>query len=163
MPARSDQHLLTALLDEMFWGPAWHGPALRGAIRGVDARAAVKRPAPGAHNVAELVVHAAYWKYVVRRRITGDESLMFPIGGHNFIARDRLTPRAWREDIALLEAEHALLVEAVSALPAKRLAARLGKSPAWTVRQTIQGAAAHDVYHAGQIRLIRKIVERRKT
>lgn len=47
-------------------------------MRGVTAEEALKRPAEGRHNVWELCLHAAYWKYVVRRRLTRDESLEFP-------------------------------------------------------------------------------------
>ncbi|HMF08109.1 MAG TPA: DinB family protein, partial [Thermoanaerobaculia bacterium] len=60
-------------LDEAYDKSAWHGTNLRGSLRGVSAKAADKRPAPGRHNIRELVVHAAYWKYVARRRLTGAE------------------------------------------------------------------------------------------
>lgn len=158
MASLPDRRHLIALLDEMFLGPAWHGPALRDALRGVKADEATRRPAPGRHNVAEIAVHAAYWKYVVRRRIVGDDKLQFPLIGRNYFDRTRLTAAAWRQDLALLDEEHRLLRAAVASLPRTRFAARFRTSPPWTVRQTIQGVAAHDAYHAGQIRLVRRLV-----
>jgi hypothetical protein len=149
----NESRQLIALLDELFWGPAWHGPSLRSALRGVTARDAIRRPAGRRHNVAELAVHTAYWKYMVRRRITRDRQLSFPLDGSNFFRRDALTDRAWRADLRLLEEQHRLLVGVVRQLGPKDLARRLGRSR-WTVARTIQGAAAHDAYHAGQVRLI---------
>src|SRR5688500_2523546 len=58
------------LLDTAYDHASWHGPNLRGAIRGVTPPRAAWRPAPGRHNIWELVVHAAYWKYVAWRRLT---------------------------------------------------------------------------------------------
>ena len=63
--------VLLSLLDEAFDRKAWHGTTLLGSIRGLDAAAAARRPAPGRHNIWEIVVHAAYWKYAVARRIVG--------------------------------------------------------------------------------------------
>ncbi|HJS59272.1 MAG TPA: hypothetical protein VKA01_14315 [Vicinamibacteria bacterium] len=55
--------ILLGLLDEAFDKKAWHGTNLRGSVRGLDARTAAWRPGPRRHNIWELAVHAAYWKY----------------------------------------------------------------------------------------------------
>ena len=52
--------LLLGLLDEAFDKKAWHGPNLRGAVRGVSSDEAAWRPSPDRHNVWEIMVHAAY-------------------------------------------------------------------------------------------------------
>jgi hypothetical protein len=76
--------LLLGLLDEAFERKAWHGPNLRGSLRGLDAKAAAWRPGPGRHNIWETAVHAAYWKYAVRRRLTGEKRGSFARGGSNW-------------------------------------------------------------------------------
>src|SRR4029079_2252035 len=91
----SDIEGLLSLLDEMFLGPAWHGPSLRGALRGVSASQAAWRAHPGRHNIAELTRHAAYWKYAIRRRITGEKRGAFVLDGSNWFPRDRVTPASW--------------------------------------------------------------------
>ena len=118
--------------------------------------AAAWRPQAGAHNVWELLVHAAYWKYVVWRRLTGAARGSFPLQGSNFFPRPgRRTAAAWRDDLRLLDAMHQNLRAAVAATPPHGLEARLPGSTVTRLR-LITGAAAHDVYHAGQIVILKK-------
>src|SRR2546422_7998333 len=70
--------VLLDAIDLAFDHRAWHGPNLRGSIRGVTSREAAWRPGSGRHNIWELVVHAAYWKYAARRRLRGDRRGAFP-------------------------------------------------------------------------------------
>jgi hypothetical protein len=150
---------LLDLLDEAFDKKSWHGPNLRGSIRGVTAAQAAWRPAPGRHNIWELTLHAAYWKYVVRRRITGEKRGSFVLAGSNFFERPvERTEAAWKQDVAILVAEHKALRLAIARLSAaSRQDAREWRSTLHLIR----GAAAHDVYHAGQIRLLRQLQTRR--
>ena len=73
MNTMASKQLILTLLDEAYEERTWHGPNLRQSLRGVSARQAARRPAPGRHNIWELAVHAAYWKYAVRRRLTGEK------------------------------------------------------------------------------------------
>ena len=140
-------------LDEAFDKKSWHGPNLRGAIRGVTAGQAAWRPAADRHNIWELALHSAYWKYVVRRKILREKRGSFVLAGSNFFERPELgsaaTEAAWKRDTTILEAEHRKLRDAVAKLPARAF------TPAMC--HLIRGAAAHDLYHAGQIRLLRRM------
>ena len=138
------------------WGPrAWHGTALKGAVRGITATQALWRPAPERHNIWELVLHMAYWKYAVARRISGAARGSFPREGSNWVPVTDSSERAWRADLALLQQQHVLLVAAVKKLPASRLDSKDGSK--WTHAEQIAGAAAHDLYHTGQLQLIKKL------
>src|ERR1044072_4465982 len=68
--AMADRDLLLRILGEGYERKAWHGPNLRGVLRGLNANQAFWRPAPDRHNIWELVLHCAYWKFVAWRRIT---------------------------------------------------------------------------------------------
>jgi hypothetical protein len=139
---------LLALLDEAFDKKSWHGPNLRGSLRGVSAQAAAWRPARDLHNIWEYTLHAAYWKYVVRRRITSEKRGSFVLPGSNFFRRPaEATEAAWKHDIEILVTAHQDLRYAVVHLETT--------SP--KIEHLIRGAAAHDLYHAGQIRLLRRM------
>src|SRR5258708_19152053 len=141
--------ILLASVEEAYGGKAWHGPSLRGSLRGLIANQAFWRPADGRHNIWELVLHCAYWKYVVRRRLLGDRATKFPRKGTNFLPTpDPPADEAWRDDLALLGATHQALVEAIESLPKTRLL---------TSARTIYGVAAHDAYHTGQIQLLKRM------
>ncbi len=142
-------------IDTAFDRSAWHGPNLRNSLRGLTLQEAAWRPAPGRHNIWEIAVHAAYWKYVVRRKITGEKRNSFPLPGSNWFERPvKKTASAWKEDLRLLEDQHLQLRDAVGALASEDLARGFGRQ---NLGDFIRGIAFHDVYHAGQIRLLRRL------
>jgi hypothetical protein len=147
---RRGSDLLLDILDQGYDRKAWHGPTLRQSLRGVSAKTAAWRPQPGRHNIWEIAVHAAYWKYAVRRRLRGEKRGSFVLKGSNwFLPPEELSEAAWRHDLALLESEHRKLREAVAAY----LEGKTQQVP----ERLVFGVAFHDVYHAGQIRVLRRL------
>jgi uncharacterized damage-inducible protein DinB len=158
-PGKTDPEIgiLLRLVDEAFDKPAWHGPNLFGSVRRLTPEEAAWRPSSGRHSVQELVLHCAYWKYAVRRRLTGEKRGSFALQGSNFFPRQGPTALgSWDADRKLLLEEHRKLREVVEAFPPSRLDFRAGKSR-YTNRRQIAGVAVHDVYHTGQIRLLLKL------
>jgi uncharacterized damage-inducible protein DinB len=150
--------LLVRMIDEAYERQSWHGPNLKGSIRGLSHEQAAWRPQEGRHSIAEHVVHAAYWKYAVRRRLRGDARGAFPLKGSNWFAVPvSLSQAEWRSHVALLEAEHRALRETVVTLPAARLDEVPPGAKVPNVA-TITGIASHDVYHAGQIQLLKRLL-----
>jgi hypothetical protein len=150
--------LLLDVVDQAFDHAAWHGTNLAGSLRGVTWREALKRPRAGRHCIWELVLHTAYWKCVVRRRLTRDPGLEFSRTPGNFPAVPGKPGLAlWRQDVALLRTEHRLLRKVIARFPTGRLGQRAWHSP-WTNLETMYGIASHDLYHAGQIQLIKALI-----
>ncbi len=148
---------LMKLIEESYDKKAWHGPNLRGSLRGLDVTSALWRPSPGRHNIWEVFIHCAYWKYIVRRRIMGEKVGSFPLEGNNFFkSPDSLSPKMLRNDLALLAETHRLLVDAITNLNSADLS-RIPKNSKVDVETIIRGIAMHDVYHAGQIQLLKKL------
>ena len=143
-------------MDEAFDHHAWHGPTLLGALRRVTPAQADWRPGRGRHTIRELTVHAAYWKYAVRRRLSGEPRGSFALEGSNWFVNDQ--SRSWKDDVRLLIEEHRKLRAVVAAFPVRALAAPVDAKKQ-TAAYTIRGIAAHDVYHAGQIQLIKRLQE----
>ena len=154
MPASTETRLLLDALDRAFDHASWHGPNLRGALRGLSHRAAARRPAQGRNSVWELAVHCANWKYAVTRRLTDAKRGGFPLEGSNWFTREASGGAAlWKKDLALLDAQHRELRAAVEEFPARRWGSKArGKH---SYRDLVLGVAAHDLYHAGQVRLIK--------
>jgi len=147
--------VLLHALDRAFDHASWHGPNLRGALRGITPARAAWRPAKGRNSIWELAVHCAYWKYTVRRKLTGEKRGSFPLEGSNWFRRDGSEGASqWKADLALLDEVHRTLREAVERFPAARWGKRADGSK-HTYQDLVAGATAHDLYHAGQIRLIK--------
>lgn len=158
----SEVALLLRLLDESYEKKAWQGPNLRGSLRGVSAQAAAWRATPGRHNIWELVLHAAYWKYAVWRMLTGQKRGAFPEKGSNWFARPASpTERAWRSDLALLDLRHRRLRQAVGKLSSRSLGKKRPGSK-YKVDTLVYGVASHDVYHTGQIQMLKRLWRDRK-
>jgi uncharacterized damage-inducible protein DinB len=161
-PSREIEVLLE-FADEAFDRKAWHGPNLWGAVRRLTAEDASARPGPGRPSIHEIVLHCAYWKYAVRRRLTGEKRGSFALTGSNWWKREGVAGRAaWKSDLSLLLDEHKRLRAVIESFPSAGLPGRSGTSR-FTARRLIAGVAAHDVYHTGQIRLILKLASGRRS
>ena len=156
-------------LDEGFDRAAWHGPNLGQALRGVTAKQAAWRPAPGRHNIWELVVHLAYLKSTVRWRLVGGKRGEFPERGTNWFPRNRgLTEALWHRDVALLKQEHRRLRDTVATLePGQPFDRAQGLRLSKLVKgrrlaDHVRGLAFHDICHAGQIQLLKILQAERR-
>ena len=151
---------LLAIIDQAYHKPSWHGTNLRGSVRRVTPAQAAWRPGPGRHNIWEIVVHAAYWKYAAARRFTGGTRGSFPLSGSNWFVRpvESAAPvdTSWKADVDLLDAMHEALRAALMRLSAKDLS-RTPPGKKVSNFAILSGAAAHDLYHAGQIQLLKRL------
>lgn len=159
MPNPRVQQLLE-ILARAYDRHSWHGTNLRGSIRGLTPAIAAHRPGPKRHNIWELVVHAAYWKYAAWRRLAGEKRGGFPLNGSNWFERPTHghdSPAAWKQDVRLLDDMHDRLTMVVSRMADRALHQRARGSMV-TNLELIAGVAAHDLYHAGQIQVIKRLV-----
>jgi len=147
------------LLDPPPGTRLWYGGATAlGCLRGVGHAEAAWKPYEDRHSIWELVLHVAYWKYAVRRRL--DESVprgAFPRSPANWPrVPDRPGEREWEEDRALLRAEHEALVCAARSLAPDRIDRRDAKGQ-YRALDLVFGVATHDIYHTGQIQLMKRL------
>jgi len=164
-PALPSRRALVRQLEEAFRGPAWHGPSVLQALRGVDADTAGWRPGPGRPNIWEQLLHCALGKHIVANRLDPAHKARFPRPLASAwwspapeIADAAARAHAWRDDLALLEASHQRLLETLRRVPVARLKAPHAGSR-FVLGEHVAGLALHDSYHAGQIALVRKLAE----
>jgi uncharacterized damage-inducible protein DinB len=141
-------------LERAFHGDAWHGPAVLELLRDVDAATAAAHPLPDAHSVWELVLHIAAWDDAVNRRIVLKKALQLN-DAENFPPVKDKSRAAWKKAIAHLKKTHAALVKTAKGLPENRLRERVpGKK--YDIGFMLHGVAQHELYHAGQIAILKK-------
>ena len=136
-----------------FDGEAWHGPALMEILDGVDAKAALARPVPTAHNIWELVLHIAGWERVITRRLHGEKLVLSD--AENFGHITETSEAAWKQAISGLQSTHATLIKTVASLSDDKLSSPVPGKP-YDIEFMLHGAAQHAAYHGGQISLLKR-------
>ena len=144
--------VLTRVLAEGYGPGAWHGPDMKAALTDVPQELALRRPAPGRHNIAEIAVHHAFYVHSVRGRLSGTAIEPFPFEGEDWFQ----VQLPWSKVQALVADQYELLAGVVSDIAAQRLKSPLGDDE---VFQLVLGITCHAAYHAGQIQLIRRLAE----
>jgi uncharacterized damage-inducible protein DinB len=134
-------------------GDAWHGSPLRAILADVSAEAASAWPIRGAHSIRELVRHITFWYDGVRRRIGGevveaDEVVQWP-------GATDAGEGGWQRELADLERAHTALLETIGQLGAQDLERPVPGNP-YNVYILLHGLVQHNLYHAGQIALLKK-------
>jgi uncharacterized damage-inducible protein DinB len=161
----SEVSRLVGQLEREHAGEPWHGTALVGILTGIEHQQAAARPLPGAHTIWELVLHLTAWKNEVRRRLGGAPAGS-PAEGDWPEPPPSPRAEAWRQALDALEDAHRALVDTVARLPDQQLFESTNdprvdeNGAADTYFQLVQGILQHDVYHSGQIALLKKGVVR---
>ena len=147
------------ILEEAYYRKAWHGPNLHSSLKGVGADAALRRPSKGRHNIYEITVHSSYWIYRVIRRIKKSTEIKFPLKGTNwFESPNTLSETEWIKQKKILNSFHEELYDLI--LDLNNELREKPESEKQKISRLLIGIAMHDVYHAGQIQLIKKLIAR---
>ena len=140
-------------LQRAYAGKAWHGPSLKELLTGVTTEQALARPIAGGHGIWELTMHIGVWMSAARRRLAGDPAKLTPQEDWPLV--DGGSPDAWRQTLDALENEHNQLRAAICSLPESSLENQApGKNHSLVFM--LHGVIQHNLYHAGQIALLKK-------
>ena len=148
---------ISRIVDQLrraFEGDAWHGPAVKEVLAGVTAEKAAAKPIAAAHTIWQIVLHIATWERIVRRRLEGEVIVEIPDEEDWPPIRDN-GEQAWRTALAELERGHLALREAISRTDEARLGEMVPRKD-HSVYVMLHSVVQHDVYHAGQIALLKK-------
>ncbi len=139
-----------------FEGNAWHGDSVLELLADVKAKTAAAKPVPSAHSIWELLLHIAAWDDAVRRRASGEPVELSD--AQNFPSVKDISEAAWRQAIESTRRSHNELIKAVAAFPDSRLQDQVpGKTEKYhNFFYMFSGIVQHELYHAGQIALLKK-------
>jgi hypothetical protein len=153
-----DRDRLARDLEEGYSRVGWVGASLRPVAARVGPDEAGWRPPHLKHSLAEILLHCAYWKNRVRHRLLGDRKRSFPLKGSDwFPVEADLDEDRWAEMLAIIDREHDALCETVKTV---KVGPSRGEGFAARMAPQVRGIAQHDMYHTGQMRLIRAQYER---
>jgi uncharacterized damage-inducible protein DinB len=139
-------------------GEAWHGPSVLEALAEVSAHQAAAHPIAGAHSIWELVLHLCGDYILVMRRLAGDGRQLTP--EEDWPACPAVTEENWRESVDRLSRLNQEFRQAVLRFPGDRLDHPLVPETPYTAYTQFIGITQHNLYHAGQIALLRRALGR---
>jgi uncharacterized damage-inducible protein DinB len=150
----TETHRINSQLKRAQEGQAWHGPSLRELLDGVTAEQAAAKPIPNAHSVWELVNHIIAWEQIAKRRLEGAGEIAVP-DEVNFPPVTDASDEAWQATRRSLEASNRGLRESIKKIDDPKLE-ELTPGTAYSIYVLLHGVIQHDLYHAGQIALLKK-------
>jgi uncharacterized damage-inducible protein DinB len=140
-----------------FEGEAWHGPSVLALLQDVTAEQAAAHPIPGAHSIWELTLHIAAWERACKRRLAGDPAQL--TDDEDWQPLTDISAAAWENTKQQLIDNHRELLHAITNVSESTLNEPIITDPNTTyssVYVTLHGGVQHDLYHAGQIAMLKK-------
>lgn len=154
--ANLNQKLLTV------WnGEPWYGSSSSTIFRGVTAPEALAHPLPGAQSIWETLLHMTAWTEETTSRMNGGESKNPDRG--DWPAVKGSTHEEWMAAQGELLTARKALLESIEKAHEESLFLQVPKASGTgaTRADTVNGLADHDVYHLGQIALLKKSLKSR--
>lgn len=150
----TETHRINSQLKRAYQGEAWHGPSLRELLDGVTAEQAVTRPIHNAHSIWEIVLHVIAWEGIAKRRLEG-ESVMEVPDEMNFPPVTDTSEQAWQTTLQSLNRSNQELRDAIKRIDDSQLD-EIVPGMIYSNYAMLHGVIQHDLYHAGQIALLKK-------
>jgi DinB superfamily len=149
-------------LSETYNGMPWHGNSLKELLHDVDTATAFYRPVEKKHNIAELVAHILIWRQYALEILNENYDFSIDIGSLADFPEVTESDKVWRELLMQLDENQGILLEKLARFSGSKLENEIPKKP-FTFRYLFEGIVYHDVYHGGQIGLIKAAYFSQKT
>jgi uncharacterized damage-inducible protein DinB len=149
----SEIHRILDQMDRAFSGDAWHGPPLMHLLDGISAEDASKHMVPGAHSIWELVHHVGAWNSIVQHRLQGE--IVDVTAERDWPPVWEVSEPAWKRALESLVESRARLRQVAAVQRDDQLDEKIGATDV-SRYQILHGVIQHDLYHAGQIAVLRK-------
>ena len=161
MGKNSELSRIAAELERAYNGVAWHGPPMTVALEGIRAFCAPVKPIPEAHSIWEIVHHLTAWNNIVHRRFLGE--LVKPTRDEDWPPVEDFSPEAWENDLADLHAAVQSLIKEIKRAARKAdcdsILHKKVRGKDHTIYVLLHGAVQHNLYHTGQISILRKAMD----
>lgn len=141
-------------LKRAFEKHAWHGPSVREVLSGVTAHRAAARPIANGHSIWEIACHVSTWQRVVRQRLI-EKKPVEPSDEENFPTIHDTRAAAWKRTLRELEEGQKALRQTILTLNDRQLDDPV-RGMDYSVYVMLHGVIQHNLYHAGQIALLKK-------
>lgn len=155
---KNDVHsLMLKGLVQLYGGGGWYGDSYQDKLKDVTDVNAFKRPLDETHSIAEILSHCTYWRTSGIKRLQGDFAIKYSMKDpENWQSLEVLQERGWKNLLALFQRSQIELVDQFLRTPEEALQQEF--HPGHILLHLIEGIIQHDIYHLGQIGLVKKMI-----
>lgn len=153
----SEVKRIISLLKEIYYGPAWHGPAIKELLKGVTAKKALAKPVKGFHSIWEVVLHLTTWTEVAEKRVKG-EKVQQVTSEKDWPFYSNKTEKAWKKALENLDFHQKKLLQSLKKTKDAKLSEKVQRSGS-RLDTLLYGTINHEMYHAGQIGVLKKLMQ----
>jgi uncharacterized damage-inducible protein DinB len=144
-------------ISAVYNGQPWYGDNVFSFLSGISAERAAIKPERLNHSIAEIVCHMTAWRCFATEKMKGNAAYEVLDTELNWRKIMKLNEAEWKtiqDDLLKSQTE---LLQQIEQMPESMLVARVDGRK-YNFRLMLQGIAQHDIYHAGQISMIKKLV-----
>lgn len=147
-------------LEKTFSGQPWYGTPIYDILAKLTFETAYEKPGGGAHNIAEIMLHMLSWTEEVIDRLN-EKPASLPLSGNwpHPGEPDETKWKTWIDDLKLVNVN---LVKTIQDFPEEHwqepIIDERENEPATTYEELVYGFIQHQIYHAGQIALLIRIL-----
>lgn len=136
---------------------AWFGDTYLEKLEDVTEQEAFTVPHEGLHTIAELVAHVTYWRLPIVKRLKGEKDYRgVNESPDNWPSPDALKARGWKAILREFDDSQQQLVRLLNDAKPGFFEEEYSPGNSWTY--VTEGIIQHDVYHLGQIGLVKKMI-----
>ncbi len=146
---------IKGLMNAGFHGGAWHGPSVLESLKNLTPKEASFK-APGIHTIAELIYHITSWRIFTLKRLQGDSEYQIDTDKKNFGPTDKVDQFELETLLMELSLSHDELLKEMDNQKDGMLDTIVPGSE-YTYYTLLHGIIQHDIYHTGQIILLKKL------
>lgn len=145
-------------LENTLDGEPWYGRPVYALLREVDASVAFNKPTPGSHSLIDLLYHMLTWADFTLKRLEGDK--VNDLAFSEKMDWREMDPKIhdWDEGLAALIATHQQII-ALLQTKSDELLKEIVDYRQYNFRFLLNGLIQHNIYHAGQVAYVKKLLE----
>lgn len=141
-------------------GKTWHGQSIWKIVQDISAEEAASHPIADSHSIWDYLIHMINWRDYAIRTILEDEPYIVELNTEkDWTTITDFSPEAWQKALELYESSTEELAEAIKTLDDSKLEEVIPEHK-YTFYTMLHGVIQHDIYHSGQIVLLKKLIRK---
>jgi uncharacterized damage-inducible protein DinB len=148
-------NMLIKKFEEVYDGNPWYGDSFKSILKDIDSKATLKKEKKGGHSIAEILAHIIGWREFFLSRLTGNDFKIEQEETFNWKRIDNNQETVWKSLLDTLEETQSRILNLLEKADDNLLDIPVHERN-YNLEYLLEGVIQHDIYHFGQISLLKK-------